>query len=284
MTSSANRLSGLSRPLRPSSASTRRQASSTPTSGCGTKRRRSSLSASGRRSRRTPIASTPAARWFGSMPSWRRRASTPGNSDSRFAKPSSPSARRATLMPAFASARRAPCSRCAAARRRLRTRDFSPALRSAHQKRRQRRMATIQKSTQPPPASRMTLKALVKGRVEQKLRVVAYGPEGVGKSTFGAGAPGAIFLGAEEGTAQLDVTRFPRPENWPEVFDALRVLTTEAHGYETLVVDTLDWLEPLIWAYCCQRDGMSNIEDYGYGKGYQVAVDEWRRFLAALDN
>lgn len=133
------------------------------------------------------------------------------------------------------------------------------------------------------PPSRMTLKDVVRGKIHKPIRALLYGPEGIGKSTFGAGAPAAIFLGAEEGTAQLDVVRFPRPESFAEVMDALRTLSTEKHEYKTLVVDTLDWLEPLIWSFICQRDGEKDIESYGYGKGYTAALDQWRVFIRALE-
>lgn len=131
--------------------------------------------------------------------------------------------------------------------------------------------------------SRMTLSSVVKGKQQQPLRVVLYGVEGIGKSTFGANAPAPIFLGSEDGTSQLDVTRFPQPETWQEVLDAIRVLEVDQHEYQTLVIDTLDWAEPLLWSHICKRDNQKTIEDYGYGKGYVAALDEWRVFLAALE-
>ena len=148
-------------------------------------------------------------------------------------------------------------------------------------------------STKPTPVSRMRLDALVKGRQVKPTRTLLYGVEGVGKSTFGAKAPSPIFIGAEDGTAHLDVTRFPMPATWSEVLDAVktltadphdfRTLTKEDHSFQTLVVDTLDWLEPLLWAHICERDGVPNIEAYGFAKGYIAALDEWRIFLAALE-
>jgi hypothetical protein len=143
-----------------------------------------------------------------------------------------------------------------------------------------------QRTTKPAPAprvSRMRLDSVVKGKLQKPISVVGYGPEGVGKSSFAAGAPKPIFVGGEDGTAQLDVVRFPSPQTWEDVLDTPRVLLQEAHDYQTVVYDTLDWIEPLIWQHCCDRDGFPNIEAYGYGKGYQAALDEWRRFLAALE-
>jgi len=135
----------------------------------------------------------------------------------------------------------------------------------------------------PPRPNRMTLGSLIKGKRATPVRAVLFGVEGIGKSTFAANAPAPIFLGAEDGTAQLDAVRFPTPADWPDALDALRTLTADAHEFQTLAIDTLDWLEPLIWAHICKRDGMVNIEAYGFGKGYQVALDEWRIFLAAIE-
>ena len=137
--------------------------------------------------------------------------------------------------------------------------------------------------TPPPPPPRMTLKGIIKGKQPNPLRVFLFGVEGIGKSTFAAGAPHPIFLGAEDGTAHMDVERLPNPENWKDVKDGIRLLTNEAHEYQTLVIDTVDWAEPLLWQHCYERDGFHSIEDYGYGKGYTAALDEWRVFVAALE-
>lgn len=152
-------------------------------------------------------------------------------------------------------------------------------------------MAAPQRSpatpAQPPARqpSRMSLSNLVKGRQERPLRVVLYGVEGIGKSTFAADMPAPVFIGAEDGTSQLDVTRFPTPRTWGDVLEALRVLGTEEHDFQTVVLDTLDWMEPLIWADVCANAKVQSIEDVGggYGKGYTAALDTWRTFLAYLD-
>ncbi len=129
------------------------------------------------------------------------------------------------------------------------------------------------------------MSSLVRGRQQQPIRALIYGPEGVGKSTFGANSPKPIFLGAEDGTAALDVVRFPRPDSLDAVYDALAFLRSpEGEAFESLVVDSLDWLEPLIWDFVVKRDGEKSIESYGYGKGYTAAIDEWRKLLRALES
>ncbi|MFO0659131.1 MAG: ATP-binding protein, partial [Polyangiaceae bacterium] len=134
-----------------------------------------------------------------------------------------------------------------------------------------------------PSNTRMALANVVRGKQPKPLRVLLYGVEGVGKSTFAAQAPNPIFLCAEDGTSQLDVARFPSPATWLEVFEALGVLMKEEHEFQTLVIDTLDWLEPLCWAHVCAQNGKGNIEDFGYGKGYVAALDQWRMLVDRLD-
>src|SRR5690606_1963689 len=109
-----------------------------------------------------------------------------------------------------------------------------------------------------------------------------YGPDGVGKSTFGADAPSPIFLGTEKGTANLDVARFPSPQHFKEVLQAIEELRTSKHEFETLVIDSLDWLESLVWEQVCTEHNWRTIEDPGYGKGYVVAVSEWKKMMQAL--
>lgn len=132
-------------------------------------------------------------------------------------------------------------------------------------------------------APRISLANVVRGKVSKPLRVVLYGVEGVGKSTFAADAPGAIFLCAEDGVSHLDVARFPSPRTWSDVLETVRVLGAEEHPYQTLVVDTIDWLEPLVWAQVCQTGGKASIEDFGFAKGYVMALELWRAFLARLE-
>jgi hypothetical protein len=133
------------------------------------------------------------------------------------------------------------------------------------------------------PPSRMTLDNVVRGRLAKPLRVLLFGVEGVGKSTFASCAPSPIFLGTEDGTSELDVARFPDPSSMADVYDAISTLTTEQHNHQTLVIDTLDWLEPVLWRRVCEVASQPDIESFGFGKGYIAALDEWRVLLSKLD-
>lgn len=113
-------------------------------------------------------------------------------------------------------------------------------------------------------------------------RVVVHGPHGIGKTTFACAAPGAILLPVEDGWGLLDVPRFPKVSTWGEVMEAIAALYQGEHEFSSLAVDSLDWLEPLVWAETCKRHDKPDIEAFGYGKGYLAACDVWREFFAGL--
>lgn len=117
-------------------------------------------------------------------------------------------------------------------------------------------------------------------------RIVIHGAQKIGKSTFAAGAYRPIFLPLEDGLSGLEVDAFKGGEplaSYDEVEQALHVLYAEKHEFGTVVVDSIDWLEPLIWAHVCKKNNWSSIEQPGYGRGYIEANHIWREFLAKLN-
>lgn len=91
------------------------------------------------------------------------------------------------------------------------------------------------------------LKQVKRGRSRKPPRIMAYGIEGIGKSTLAAGAPRPIFIQTDDGLGEIDCDKFPLAHTFDDVLAALSELASEAHDYETVVVDSLDWLERLIW-------------------------------------
>jgi hypothetical protein len=122
-----------------------------------------------------------------------------------------------------------------------------------------------------------------KGRQRRPPRLVVYGPEGIGKSSFGAGCPDALFLQTEDGLGEIDCDRFPLAVSYGQFIDQLGAVCSQDHNYKTLVVDTLDWLEKLVWADVCRKESKSSIEEISYGKGYKLALQQWKEVLAGLD-
>lgn len=130
---------------------------------------------------------------------------------------------------------------------------------------------------------RMNLSSVTVGGEQKPPRIVIYGPDGIGKTTFAVSAPHPIVLRTEDGLATIPVPTFPKAQQYGDAIEALSTLYTEDHGFQTLVIDTLDWLEPMIWSRVALEEGKDHIEDIGYGKGYVKAEEKWTEFFAGLD-
>jgi hypothetical protein len=119
------------------------------------------------------------------------------------------------------------------------------------------------------------------GKIRRMIYMLLYGIDGVGKTDFASKANNPIYIGTETGTLQKDVARFPRPETLNEVLAQLDTLLAEKHDYHTVVIDSIDWLEPLVWRQACAEVSVTSIEEYmgGFGKGYIRAAEIWRTYL-----
>lgn len=131
-----------------------------------------------------------------------------------------------------------------------------------------------------------TLASIQSGRASKPPRILLYGVEGIGKSTFGAQAPKPIFIQTEDGLDEIECDKFPLAKTYDEVIAALRTLQREEHNYETVVIDSLDWLERIVWDRLCREGNVSSIEkvDGGYAKGYTYALTYWREIIDALND
>lgn len=114
-------------------------------------------------------------------------------------------------------------------------------------------------------------------------RICAYGPPGLGKTTFCSKAPNPVFILTEDGLGDLDVTCFPLAKTYSDVTQALDVILTQDHDFKTLVLDSMDWLEPLIWEHVCKIKKVESIEDLKYGAGYIEACATLRTLMILID-
>ena len=121
------------------------------------------------------------------------------------------------------------------------------------------------------------------GVVPAPLKVVLYGVEGIGKSSFAARFPQPVYIDTEGGTGRLDVQRLPAPDSWQMLLEEVDAAAAGQVPCRTLVLDTADWAEKLCMAGVCARFKVKGIEDIGYGKGYTYVKEDFARLLDALD-
>ena len=128
--------------------------------------------------------------------------------------------------------------------------------------------------------------SITKGREQQPPRIMVYGAEGVGKSTFASLAPNPVFVQTEDGLSEIDTSKFPLARTFDDVVMQLQAVRDEQHEYGTLVIDSVDWLERLVWDRVCADYGVKSIEkaDGGYGKGYVHALTYWRQIVSILND
>ena len=105
-----------------------------------------------------------------------------------------------------------------------------------------------------------------KGIVLRPQKVVVYGPEGIGKSTFASHFPDPLFLDIEDSTSQLDVKRIPDINSWAMLMGIIEEVTKEK-PCKTLVIDTVDWAEKLCIQYVCAQAKKSSIDELPKIKG-----------------
>lgn len=115
-------------------------------------------------------------------------------------------------------------------------------------------------------------------------KVVLYGPEGIGKSTFAAQFPDPLFIDTEGSTRQMNVRRLPMPSSWTILMQMITEVAQNPDVCKTLVIDTIDWAERLCIEHVCKAADKKSIENFGYGKGYVLVKEEFGRMLNRLSD
>lgn len=132
------------------------------------------------------------------------------------------------------------------------------------------------------------LSSVQTGRQPRPRRTVLYGTHGVGKTTWAAKWPRPLLLPTEDGHADIDVDSIPLITQAMSVHGAAMELGSPGtpHEYKTLILDSADWLEQLIWKDVvleANKPSVKCIDDIGYGKGHVAAAEKFRQVLAAFD-
>lgn len=123
---------------------------------------------------------------------------------------------------------------------------------------------------------------ITRGKKPGAKKIVLYGTEGIGKSTFASRFPDPVFIDTEGSTKDMNVARFDKPTSWQMLLQEVQYVINHPECCKTLVIDTVDWAEQLEIASLCAQKGWSGLEDAGYGKGYQYSAEEFGRLLNML--
>lgn len=124
---------------------------------------------------------------------------------------------------------------------------------------------------------------ITRGKIKKPVKLVLYGPEGIGKSTFASCFPDPLFIDTEGSTGELDVARLEAPSSWQMLLDEVLYVKTNK-PCKTLIIDTADWAERLCARNLCSTKNWSGIEDAGYGKGYVYLAEEFGKMLNLLND
>ena len=123
---------------------------------------------------------------------------------------------------------------------------------------------------------------VTKGVIDKPLKVLIYGPEGIGKTTFAAQFPNVVFIDTEHSTDHMDVARFPVPQTWEELLGYVDEAIAHPDELKTLAVDTVDWAERLCMQHVLDQNHWDSIESPGFGKGYTVLMEQFAKLLDKL--
>lgn len=120
------------------------------------------------------------------------------------------------------------------------------------------------------------------GKRKRPRLTVLYGTHGIGKTTWASKWPSPLFLAFEDGCADLDVASFV-PSSMADAWGMIMELGGEHDlPYQTVVVDSADWLEASIQRAVCEQNQKESLSDFGYGDGFKKAGEKFSKILSAL--
>jgi hypothetical protein len=131
-------------------------------------------------------------------------------------------------------------------------------------------------------------KSIRRGVKPAPRKMVIYGPPKIGKSSLVASADDALLIATEDRVNHIDCAKTDVVHSYDEIMEIFEYLVSGS-PYRTVIIDTLDWMEPLVWQYVCKKKGFKSLIDdtnkeVNFGRGMKYhAVEAWKMFLENCD-
>lgn len=111
-----------------------------------------------------------------------------------------------------------------------------------------------------------------------------YGAYKTGKTTLATQMEGSLLLAFEQGYNALPGVIAQPITTWGEmkqIFRELKKPEVRAH-YKAVVIDTIDVAADMCKKYICQQNGIEELGDLGFGKGWSKFKDEFNEIFRGL--
>lgn len=111
-----------------------------------------------------------------------------------------------------------------------------------------------------------------------------YGKEKIGKTSLAAQAPDTLLLAAERGYNGLSGIIAQDITSWSDMRQTFRELKKPGvkERFKVLIVDTIDLMAKYCTKYVCNNNGISDLGELPYGRGYAAMRSEFEDVFNAL--
>ena len=106
-----------------------------------------------------------------------------------------------------------------------------------------------------------------------------YGLPGIGKTSLAAQFPKVLIAGFEQGTNGLNnvyVQPIQKWDDWRAMVSQLTKKDSLKEKFECIAIDTADSAWDLCCKWICSQNGVANLGDIDWGKGYDMAKKEYQ--------
>lgn len=127
---------------------------------------------------------------------------------------------------------------------------------------------------------------ILKSVAKTAFKMIVYGPSGIGKTTLGARFKNPVLLRVEDGIPKgLEVQTFSDlAKSFDDVLQACKAVA-ESKSFDTLVVDSLDWLDSVYTKAICAKARVESLAEVGggFGKGFSQLVQCWTKTIDVFE-